>query len=178
MSDYRVANRYAKSLIELAQEKSILEEIKDDMTLFHNTVDESRDLELLLKSPIVSHYEKGTILKKIFTGKVHELTLLFFDLICKKNREEVLFAMSKQFLRRYNVVKGIQIATITTAVELSEAMKQKVADAVKDATNANEVKLESVVDAGIIGGYVLKIEDRQVDDSIRGRLDALRQEWV
>lgn len=178
MSDYRVANRYAKSLIELAQEKNMLEEVKNDMTLFHQTVADSRDLALMLKSPIVSHHEKGVILKKVFSDKVSELTSLFFDLICKKNREQVLFSISKHFLLQYNVVKGIQVATITTAVALSEAAKQKVVDAVKQATKANEVQLENLIDANIIGGYVLTINDKQVDDSIKGRLESLRAELV
>ncbi len=178
MSEYRVANRYAKSLIELSQEKGILEQVKDDMVLFHQTVDNNRDLELLLKSPIISHYEKGVILEKIFSGKVSELTSAFFELICRKNREEVLFAMSEEFLRQYNVVKGIQEATITTAVELTEAAKQKVVDAVKAATKANEVKLTAEVNEEVIGGYVLTIDDRQIDDSIKGRLEGLREELV
>lgn len=178
MSNYRVASRYAKSLIELSQEKGILEAIKDDMILFQSTIRENRDLALMLKSPILVHSKKSEVLKSIFSDKVHELTSMFFNIICKKGRESLLDGITAEFLNQYNEVKGILTAKIITATPLNSAGQAKVISAVKAATNANEVKLEMTVDDSIIGGYILKLNDTQVDDSIQGRLDDLRNTLI
>ena len=174
MSDFRVASRYAKSIIELAEEKGILEQVREDMALFNDTLSNSRDLTLLLRSPIVSHAHKSEILRKLFSDKVTELTSKFFEIICRKNREAVLPSIAVQFLRQYNDLKGIVSAKITTVAALTEGAKSKVIDSVKQITGANEVELEEVLDDSIIGGYVLHIGDRQIDDSVKGRLEDLR----
>jgi F-type H+-transporting ATPase subunit delta len=173
MSEYRVASRYAKSLIELAKERGVLEQVKGDIVMFKEAADGSRDLAVMLKSPIVSHHTKAVILRKIFGGKVHEMTSLFFDIVCRKNRESVLRSVAEAFLHQYNEVKGIQRAKVVSAVPLTSDARAKLEQVIAS-MSGKTVELSESVDESLIGGYVLTVGDRQIDDSVKGRLEGLK----
>jgi len=174
MSDVRVASRYAKSLIELAQERGILENVYQDMLLFTKTVTASRDLGLMLRNPIVKHDKKLAVLKAIFAGKVNDLTLSFFTIVTEKNREAVLSTVATEFLTQYNLLKKVQKAQVTTAIPLTPALRTEINRMVMNRTGMETVVLEEVVDPAIIGGFVLRIGDVQIDDSISTSLLRLK----
>lgn len=175
MSEYRVSSRYAKSLIELAQEKGVLDQVKDDMLLFRDTCDNSRDFSLMLKSPIVSHLKKAEIMKGLFNGKVNDLTLMFIDIVCKKTREFLLYPISKEFVVQYNAKKGIQQAVVTSASPLTDSARAEIIKIVANFTKGEvTVQLEEQIDESLIGGYVLRVGDKQIDDSVKNRLTDLR----
>ena len=174
MSDVRVASRYAKSLLGLAQERGILELVYQDMLLFSKTASANRDFSLMLRNPIVKHDKKLAVLKAIFAGKVDALTLSFFTIITEKNREAVLESVAQEFVTQYNTLKGIQKARITTAARLTPELRAEFNRLVVERTGMNTVVLEEKVDPAIIGGFVLRIGDVQVDDSIRTSLFRLK----
>ncbi len=89
MSEFRIASRYAKSLLGLASEQGKLEEVNKDMLLFSEVVSENRDFKLFLKNPVVAHDKKLTVLNQVFTGKVNDLTLAIFKILVKKQREAI-----------------------------------------------------------------------------------------
>ena len=176
MSEIRVASRYAKSLIDLAQEKGVLEQVHADMQLFAKTVKENRDFKLFLINPIINHGKKLAVLKSLFTGKVNDLTLRFFLLITEKNREAVLEGMATDFIRQYNLMKGIEKAQVTTAVPLGAEAKSQLRQKVVQLTGKT-IELEEKVDPAIIGGFLLRVGDKQVDDTIRTSLRALKNKF-
>ncbi|GAA0892284.1 ATP synthase F1 subunit delta [Fulvivirga kasyanovii] len=173
MSEFRAASRYAKSLLELAEEKGVLEEVHKDMLSFHELCNENREFTLMLKNPIIKHDKKRAILEKVFKGKVNDLTMAIFDIITRKNREGILPAIAKEFHNQYNLLKKIEVAKVTTAVPLSPELRTQFEDLVKKISAKDSVELSEVVDKDIIGGYVLKISDRQIDDSLKSKLKAL-----
>jgi F-type H+-transporting ATPase subunit delta len=173
MSNTRVASRYAKSLLELAAEKGALEAVHNDMVEFSKVCHENRDFTLMLKNPIIKHDKKRTILKKVFEGKVHELTMAIFDIITRKNRESVLPAIAQEFHSQYNFHKGIEVANVVTAVPLDKDLKSKIEKIVYQVSPFDKVELKEVVNEEIIGGFVLTIGDRQIDDSLKSKLKAL-----
>src|SRR4051794_31255367 len=97
MSESRVALRYAQSLLDLAQEKGLLEEINNDMQLFVRVGNENKSLLLMLKNPIITHDKKLSILRQLFTGKVNGLTLAIFEITVRKHREAILHSLAKEF---------------------------------------------------------------------------------
>lgn len=173
MSEFRAASRYAKSLLELAIEKGALDEVHNDMLLFHDVCKSNSDFLLMLKNPIIKHDKKKAILDQIFKGKVNDLTMAIFDIITRKNREPLLPAIAKEFHNLYNINKGIQLAKITTAVPLDSGLRTKLEALVKKISSKDKVELIEVVDKDIIGGYILKVGDRQLDESLRSKLKAL-----
>ena len=174
MSEQRIASRYAKPLLELAEEKGCLEEVMKDMVNFKSLCESNRDFVLMLKNPIIPHLKKLTILKEIFTKKVNDLTLSSFELIARKSRERYLPEVAREFTRRYNVFKGIAEATVITVNPLNKSLIKDVTEVVKNITGKSDVELVQKVDADILGGFILKIDDRQIDDSISGKLNELK----
>jgi F-type H+-transporting ATPase subunit delta len=176
MSDIRVASRYAKSLLGLAEEKGLLEQIYADMLLFTKTVEENRDLQLALCNPIVKHDKKLAILTAIFGNKVNAMTMAFFRIITQKNRENVLDAVAREFVTQYNLLKGIQKATVTTAVPLTADLRATFQKMVEDRTGM-KVELQETVDPEVIGGYMLRIGDDQLDSTVRSRVQKLKNKF-
>lgn len=173
MSAGRIAVRYATPILELAEEKNVLDKVKADMESFVSVCEENRDFSLMLKSPIIPHQRKAVILKKIFSGKVDELTLQAFDIITRKSRENLLEAIAEEFLHLYNIKKGLAEVSVTTSIELDKEMKAAFEKLSKEITG-KEPLLEEKVDPEIIGGYILKVGDRQLDESVIGQLKELK----
>lgn len=178
MSEIKVASRYAKSLIDLAVENNALAESFNDMVLFEKVVDETPELEAILKNPIVPLDKKTGILNGIFAGKVSPLTLTFFKTVVNKGRSAILFGTAKQFVQQYNVIKGIVTAEVTSATTLSAETKAEVIAIVKKELGANEVIINEKVDEKLIGGFILKVGDKQFDASIASGLSKLKKEFA
>lgn len=176
MSEIQVATRYAKSLIDLAGEKSAVETIKKDIELFLATCRANPELQAILKNPIIGLDKKANILDGLFSGKVHEMILSFFKIVVRKGRAEILFATAKEFITQYNVIKNVVKAIVTSASPLSEENITQIEEVVKQATNG-EVILTSIVDPKLIGGFILKVGDKQFDTSISSKLNKLRKEF-
>lgn len=173
MSEYRIASRYAKSLLSLADEQGTLEAVHGDMKLFSKIIEENRDFELLLKSPVVLSTKKLAILNQVFKGKVNDLTLKIFDILTRKKRESYLPAIATEFHHQYNVNKGIAEAEVTTTFALDDKLRKEFKSVVAK-VSGKSVELTEKINEDLIGGFVLKIGDRQIDDSISARLSALR----
>ena len=176
MSEIQVASRYAKSLIDLAQEQNVLEPVRQDIELFIKICKENPELRAVLANPIISLDKKAAILSSIFTGKVNQLILNYFKIVVNKGRSEILYATAKEFTNSYNVLKNIVKARVSSAAPLSEKSRKQIEDAVKEVTKG-EVVLETTVDPNLIGGYVLTVGDKQLDTSISSSLKKLKKEF-
>ncbi len=173
MSEIRVASRYAKSVIDLAEEKGILEAVHDDMLLFQNTCDNSMELKLMLRNPIINHDVKLKVLRLIFSGKVNQLTLAFFEILTKKKRESSLYAIAKAFHYQYNEKMLVESALVTTPFELTEELRQRFREEAAR-ISGKKVELKEKVNPELIGGFILQVRDRQIDTSIGSRLKELK----
>jgi len=179
MSELTVGSRYAKSLIDLAIEQNSLEQVKGDMDLFVSTLKANHQLQTVLANPIISHDKKIHILEALFASKVTKATIGFFKIMINKSRGEVLFYTAQEFVNQYNAKMNIVKAKVTSAVELSAANKKTITDLVKTSVGGEcTVILETKVDPTIIGGFILTVGDRQIDDSIATSLKRLKNEFA
>jgi len=174
MADTRAASRYVKSLLGLAVEKNVLEQVHQDMLLFSKVCEENRLFVLMLNNPVIKHNKKREILRKIFEGKVNAMTLAIFDIITHKNREPLLPAIADEFHDAYNAVKGIGKAFVITATPIDAKLRAEFERIVNTIQAENKVELIEKVDPSMIGGFVLNIGDRQIDASIKNKLNALK----
>lgn len=174
MTESRVASRYVKSLLGLAVEQNVLDQVHSDMQAFAKLVKENRDFALMLRNPIIKHDKKRDILERIFSGKVNKLTLAIFDIITAKNREPLLPAIAEEFHHAYNVYKNVGEASVTTAVPLDASLRAEIESIVKKLSDKKEVEIKEKVDPEMIGGFILNVGDRQVDASIKNKLKALK----
>ena len=175
MQNHRAATRYAKSLIGLAEETSVLDQVKDDMQLFIKVFNENHLLATVLRNPVIQHTKKRAILRALYEGKMNSLTLTAFDLITKKNRESILDVIATEFLVQYNELKGIQEATVITTISLDESQKKEFNKVVKSLTG-KQPELTMKIDESLIGGFVLDIGDSQLDESVKSKLNKIHRE--
>jgi len=173
MADSIVAYRYAKSLFDLATERKVVEKVNNDMLLFKQICDENRQFAVVMNNPIVRHDKKLAILKNIFENRVDDVTFSIFNVLTKKHRESLIYSIAEEFQKLYNEQKGIQKATVTTVSPLTDAQRKEFTDLVAKATK-KDVILEEKINENLIGGYVLTLDDKQVDTSIRKKLNDLK----
>lgn len=177
MSVFKVASRYAKSLLDLVKDNGKLEQSKADIELIAEVIRSNSELKAVLSNPIVKIDKKQNILKSLFTGKVGEEVLSFLDIMVRKGRGELVYPTALEFLREYDELKGIVHAEVVSAAPLSqtnlEALKANIAAQI----NA-QVVLTNKVDESLIGGFVVTVGDRQIDASIAGRLDNLERHFT
>lgn len=176
MKETRVAIRYSKSLLGLAQDQGILEQVKGDMELVSETCAENRDLQTMLKSPIVKSDKKLSVLKAIFEAQVNQMTIAFIEIITKKGREAVLREIAESFISQYRALKNITTALVKSAVPLSSEMKTQLMGLIQESARG-EVELVEEIDANLIGGFVLRISDKQINASIQNQLHKLKREF-
>lgn len=178
MSEVRVASRYAKSLLELAEEKGILDEVHDDMMRLLQVQKSNPEFTAVIKSPVIHSDKKLKILKAIFSATANELTLSFFDIVSRKGREGVLPVVAKEFHKQFNLYKGIQSAEVVTTFPITDDQRNKFTEIVKEISGKDKVELMEKVDKELIGGFILRIEDRQLDESLSSKLKMLHLDFT
>ncbi|MCS6935024.1 MAG: ATP synthase F1 subunit delta [Chitinophagales bacterium] len=174
MSAYRIASRYAKSLIELAQEKGSLDAVHQDIITLDTAFENSREFRALFRSPIIHSDKKQAIFDRLFKDKISEIVYRFVTLLIKKGREAYLHDIANSFIEQYNVIKHITKVKITTAIKLDTAVVQKLMDGLKKKENLELLDVTEEVDESIIGGFIIRYGDKQIDSSVRRRLMEFR----
>jgi F-type H+-transporting ATPase subunit delta len=178
MSVSRIAGRYAKSLLELAQEQGKMETILGDMTMF-KTATENKDLHMMLKSPIINTTKKRSILTTLFGESFDEMTMAFVNIVLTKGREELLPEICGEFIDQYRRIKNITSATVTSAVALKEETLEKIKTKIQtEMTQGGTVNIETKVDPSLLGGFVIEIGDKLYDASVATSLKKLRKEFT
>jgi F-type H+-transporting ATPase subunit delta len=174
MGDSRVASRYVKSLLGLAVEQGVIEEVHQDMQLFSKLCEQNRAFAVMLRSPVIRHEKKRAILEGIFSGKVNKLTMAIIDIITRKNREPILPAIASEFHNAYNEYKGIGQAYLTSTIPMDADLRKSIETVVKKLSDKKQVEIEEKVDKELIGGFILNVGDRQIDASIRSKLAKMK----
>ena len=172
-----VAYRYARSLMALALERDQLEPVRADMEVVADTCSASRDLSVLLRSPVVKADKKDKVLDKVFAGKVGTITNAFMGILVRKGRETLLPEIAAGFGELYRKHEGILICHVTSATALDEAGRKRVTDLVAAKHPGKTIELSVSVDPELIGGVVIRIGDEQYDGSVSRRLLDLRRQF-
>lgn len=174
MEGTRVASRYAKSFIDLALEQGVLEKAYADMKFIAEVSKTNPDFVNFLKSPIINTDKKQAVLKSVFSDKLNKITDAYIQLITAKKREMFLAEIAEEFLNQYNEKKKILKAVVTTASGIDDATRKQVLNLVKGASDS-DVILEEKIDKDIIGGFIIRVGDKQIDASIARKLSNLKR---
>ncbi len=172
-----LATRYAKSLLDLAIEKGQLEAVYKDIQQLKAVCDEHRDFVRMLESPVIKTDKKIEVIHAVFKTSVNALTLAFMDIMINKRREMYLYEITSSFIEQYKTHKHILTAVISSAIGLDDTTRAKVLDLIKQSAQG-EVELIEKTDKKLIGGFVLRINDKQVDTSIARKLNNLRKNFT
>ena len=176
MQGTRVASRYAKSFIDLSMEQNALEQAYTDMKLVSGLCASNPDFVSFLKSPLIKTDKKLAVLAEIFKGKLSKVTDAYVQLITNKKRELYLAEIATEFINQYKEKKKILTAVVTTASGIDETIRKKVMELVKGVTTS-DVVLEEKINKDLIGGFIIRVGDKQVDASIQRKVNQLRREF-
>jgi F-type H+-transporting ATPase subunit delta len=173
MKNSKTANRYAKALLELSLEKGNLDAVYGNMQVLSDTINDSADLRSLIKNPIVKEEEKNNIFTALFGKTFDADTMNFINLLTKNKRTNILSEVSQQFITQYRVNKNIVTAEVTSATKLDEEQKKNILALLK---HDGEVEIVETINPELIGGFIVKVGDKQIDASIATKFKNLRKE--
>lgn len=176
MAGARAAIRYAKAVLSLAQDQKTTDVVNNDMKLIANTVAQNNELSNMLNSAIVSSSTKKAALLEIFKG-INPLTINAIDVLITNKRIAVLPEVAQQYTVLFDKLNETEVATVTTALPLTQDLKVKVLAKVKELIG-KEVAVENIIDETILGGFVLRVGDLQYDASISNQLSKLKREFT
>jgi len=176
MAGARAAIRYAKAVLSLASDQNTTDIVNVDMKLIANTIAESKDLSDMLKSPVVSSTIKKSVLLEVFKQS-NKTILNLIDTLISNNRIDILGDVAVKYNQLFDQSKGIELATVTTAVALTTDLEKKVLAKAKELTG-KEVEVENIIDESIIGGFILRVGDIQYNASIANQLGKLKREFT
>ncbi|WP_397364242.1 ATP synthase F1 subunit delta [Olleya sp. R77988] len=176
MAGERAAIRYAKAVLSLATDNNTAEVVNNDMELISNTVAQSKDLKDMLYSPVITSAIKKSALLEIFKG-INPATVNLIDTLIANKRTDLLAAVASKYTTLFEQQKGSQIAVVTTAVPLTEALETKVLAKVKELTG-KETAVKNIVDESILGGFILRVGDTEYNASIANQLNKLKREFT
>jgi F-type H+-transporting ATPase subunit delta len=172
----RVAYRFAKALLQLAVEKKELDRIIEDMRLVNLTCRENRDLRVMLGSPVIKVDKKRRIFRKIFEGHLSKMSSTFFDIIFRRGREDLVLDISESFISQFKEFTKIQIVNVESATVLSGDNRKNLMEYVKSMTNET-IELVEKVNPELIGGLIIRMNDLQIDSSVKSNLNKLEKEF-
>lgn len=176
MAGSRAAIRYAKALLSLATDKKVAETVNNDMSLIAETVSSNEELSQVMKSSVIKGETKKEILNKVFP-KVDAVSKGLFDVLVSNKRLDIVGDVAKNFNRLFDLQQGKEKATVTTAVPMTSALETKVLAKIKELTSKT-VELENIVDESILGGFILRVGDKQFNASIANQLNKLKREFT
>jgi F-type H+-transporting ATPase subunit delta len=177
MSAQTVATRYAKSLIDLAQEENKLDVLREDILSFQ-ALTKSRDFYNLLKSPVVPISKKRKIINMLMEGKVDEMMLAFVQILLNKGRERLLPEIAAAFVQQYRQIRNISTVKLTSATELSDEMLESVKrKLIESGATEDKIIMTTIVDPKLIGGFILEFKGKIFDTSVAHKLEQLRKKF-
>ena len=177
MNHSAIAVRYAKAFFATAKEKSLLDSLKTDIELVFSVCTESADFILLLESPIVKTSKKAQLISSIFKGKVNKLTLSFLMLITENKREIHIPGICRNFLGLTRKDQNKKSALLTTASEIDSKSIKKIEQLLGKELNAT-IELSTNIKPEIIGGLIVRLDDKQYDASIATQLNKIKQKLL
>jgi len=171
-----IAERYAKSLFELALLTGKLEQVRKDMDLLIDVCLNNKDFRQLLVSPVIRPDKKIAVMDAIFTGKIEELTRQFYHLLSNKRREKFLEGIARQFIAKYKKYHNIHVIEIRSAAPLSSELRERVINIIETRTKGS-VELIEIIDKSLIGGFIVSDEGRRYDASLTTTIKKLKKEF-
>ncbi|NLN34233.1 MAG: ATP synthase F1 subunit delta [Flavobacteriaceae bacterium] len=177
MTGFRAAKRYAKGLMLFATDSGKGEEINREMIDLKNSIQNSRELAQFLSSPVLDSRRKNDIARELFKD-FSPATQNFITLVIRQRREGLLRQIATQFNELYDQSNNVRTAEVISAAELSEEIVQEILAKAKSKMGEEYTyKINQKINSDLIGGYILRVGDKQIDSSLRASLNKLKKEF-
>lgn len=171
--EHQVPRRYARALFDAARGKGIVDAISEELAAVRSTIATDNALIDFLDAPQVTDKDKFQLIDEVFKDNFSEVVYSFFRLTVEKRRSKYTLAIIDEFTSLAEKEKGIIRAQVTTATPMELDQRDKLADKLAKMTGKT-VHVYPKVDEKIIGGVVVNMNNQVLDDSVRNKLNAIR----
>lgn len=175
MTGTRAALRYAKAILDVSNAKGNAEVVSTDMKVISDAISQSSELKLFLENPVIKGDSKLAALNEIFSSANAD-TKNLFSVLLQNKRLDILEAITAQYAKLYDELKGVEVAYVTTATPLTPALEAQVLAKVKG-ISTKEITIVNEVNKDIIGGFIIRLGDMQYNASIANKLSQLKREF-
>jgi F-type H+-transporting ATPase subunit delta len=172
----RAAIRYAKAILDIALTSGKSDAVNNDMISIYQTVSGNEELKSFLQNPVVKIEDKKGAINKIFANVQTETSSLF-QLLFANKRFEILSDIANQYTKLNDEHNGVEVAIVTTAFPITSDLEAKVLAKIKEFSN-KKITIQNIVDPNIIGGFVLRIGDKQYNASVASKLGELKRQLM
>ncbi|MEY3682435.1 MAG: hypothetical protein RLZZ289_962 [Bacteroidota bacterium] len=176
MKSTKSAGRYAKALLELALDQDKLALVEADMLQLIKMSEEVHDFYVFINSPLIQIEKKVAVIHSIFKD-FNEVTLKFLALVTNNGREGAMIEIAKQFIAQLMSHRGIVPVTIISAQQLEDNTKAEILSKINSVVKGTPLITEEV-DASLIGGFIIRMGDQQIDASVATQLQRMKQQFV
>jgi len=174
MASTRAAIRYAKAILDLANSKGVAEAVNNDMKSIASAIESNEELSTFIENPTTTVEVKQSALLEVFSN-INEVTKSLFRLLFENKRFEILSAIANEYTKVYDESNGVEVAKVTTAIPMDTELEAKVLAKIATLSD-KKITIENIVDPSIIGGFILRIGDKQYNASVANRLQVLKRE--
>lgn len=168
-----IAKAYGRTLYDLAVECESVEQMLDEITTLRQAFEENPQFLTLMATPNLKKEERIAIIDETFGGKIHIYLLNFLKVLVENGASHEFIDAAKQFRQEYNWENGIETVTVVSAVALDAAQESELVERLHKLTG-KKIQLEKSVDPSVMGGIRLQMDGRQLDGTVKNKLDAIR----
>ena len=173
-----VASRYAKALLELAEESKISkDEVLNQLTDVVKSVEGSSDMQRVMSSPVISNGDKKNVLIKLFSKETHKVIVNFLQLLVDKNRFTMLDSIYKEYRAEINKLNNLLSIHVTSAINLNKSDKAMIKVKLQNILK-KDIELDWAVNPEIIAGLVFEVGDNIIDNSIQHKIKELSRNII
>jgi F-type H+-transporting ATPase subunit delta len=172
-----VAARYANALYKLSIEKDVLEEVYNDIRLLLSHCASESEFCEFVYSPIIKPGKKKDLFRSVYSENVNPITTGLFNLVVENNREVILKSIFRNFSALYKQHKGIKTVTLYTAFKMDDNYLESIREFLAKELKTT-IELNMILKEDLLGGFILKVDDRMVDASIAGKLKRVRNQLI
>jgi F-type H+-transporting ATPase subunit delta len=174
MAGTRAAIRYSKAILDIANAKQVAEAVNNDMKLIVDTIASNSELRTFIQNPTLKVEVKEQALLEVFSS-VNGVTKSLFHLLFENKRFEILEVIASEYTKLFDTMNGVQVANVTTAIAMDATLEAKVLAKIATLSD-KKIQIENTIDPSIIGGFVLRIGDKQYNASVANKLQVLKRE--
>ena len=167
----QVDTTYGNALFELAVEENIVDSLYEEANQLITILKDNEELRKLLNHPQIEKSEKKNLIERIFGKRVSDEITGLMIMVVEKGHITSMIDIFEFFVKQVKKAKNIGVASVTSAISLSDSQKAAIEKRLLQTTHYTSMEIDYKVDKSIIGGLVIRIEDRVVDSSIKTKLD-------
>lgn len=176
MRTSKVAKRYAQGLLDFSKDSnstaSLFSEMKDVVKILKS----SKELKSFLATPVLDTKKKIAISGEIFK-EFSANAKNFISLIIKQGRENLMQEIAQEYINKVEILEGVQRVSLTSAMQLSSANVEAILKSTNLVNSNQKFDLETNINPAILGGYILRVGDQQIDASVKSKLSQLKKEF-